>query len=100
MNKFKVLLFDLFFVIRAIIGVGFATGKEIAHFFLGGKSLIIAVVVFFLVFAGLSIYILHIKNKHDIKTLTQLNKFAFGKNYCSAPSSRRRQQAPGPARDL
>lgn len=81
MKKFKVLLFDLFFVISAIIGVGFATGKEIAHFFLGGKSLILAVVVFFLLFAGLSMYILHIKHKHNISNLTELNKFAFGKYY-------------------
>ena len=81
MNKFKVFIFDLFFVISSVIGVGFATGKEIEHFFLGGKSIVIAVVVFCVVFVALSIYLLHIKNKHNIDTLSKLNKFAFGKHY-------------------
>lgn len=81
MKGLKVLIFDLFFVVSAIIGVGFATGKEIAHFFLSGRSLLIAVMVFFLVFVGLTWYILHIKSKHKIDNLTHLNKFAFGKYY-------------------
>ena len=42
MKKIKILLFDLFFIISSIIGVGFATGKEIAHFFVSGKSVVIA----------------------------------------------------------
>ncbi len=81
MKGFKLFIFDLFFIVSGIIGVGFATGKEIAHFFLGGKSVYVAVAVFFVVFAGLSMYILHIKHKHNIINLTQLNKFAFGKYY-------------------
>jgi len=81
MRKFKLLLFDLFFIVSGVIGVGFATGKEIAHFFLGGRSLWIAVGVFFVVFVALSVYILRIKHKHGITDLTQLNKFAFGKYY-------------------
>lgn len=81
MNKFKVLLFDLFFVLSSIVGVGFVTGKEIAHFFISGKSIIIATIVFFCVFVGLSLYILCIKHKHHITTLTNLNKLAFGKYY-------------------
>lgn len=81
MNKFKILLFDLFFVISAIIGVGFATGREISHFFLSGKSLVLAVVVLFVVFVGLCWFFLYIKHKHNISNLTQLNKLAFGKYY-------------------
>ena len=81
MKGFKLFLFDLFFIISSIVGVGFATGKEIAHFFLSGKSVVLSVVVFFCVFVALTIYILHIKHKHNITNLTQLNKFAFGK-YC------------------
>ena len=81
MNKFKLLIFDLFFVISAIIGVGFATGKEIAHFFVSGRSLVIATIVFFCVFVSLSLYFLHIKHKHNISNLTELNKFAFGKHF-------------------
>lgn len=81
MKKFRLIMFDLFFVISGIVGVGFATGKEIEHFFLGGKSLWLALGVFFVVFVGLSIYILHIKNKHKITNLTELNKLAFGKYY-------------------
>ena len=81
MNKFKLLIFDLFFVASSIIGVGFATGKEISHFFLSGRSWVIAVTVFFCVFVGLSLYFLHIKYKYNITSLTQLNKLAFGKYY-------------------
>lgn len=81
MNKFKLLIFDLFFVVSAIIGVGFATGKEIAHFFLSGRSLVIATIVFFCVFVGLCWYILYIKRKHNITSLTELNKLAFGKHF-------------------
>lgn len=81
MKRFKWFLFDLFFLISGVIGVGFATGKEIAHFFLGGRNVWIAVAVFFCVFVVLSAYILHIKHKHKISDLTQLNKMAFGKHY-------------------
>ncbi len=81
MKKFKLIMFDLFFVVSGIVGVGFATGKEIEHFFLGGKNLYLALGVFFVVFVGLSTYILHIKNKHNITNLTELNKLAFGKYY-------------------
>lgn len=81
MKGFKWFLFDLFFLISGVIGVGFATGKEIAHFFLGGRSLSIAIIIFFCVFVGLSWYILYIKHKHNINDLNQLNKFAFGKYY-------------------
>ena len=81
MRKLKLVIFDLFFVVSSIIGVGFATGKEIAHFFLSGRSLILAVIVFFCVFAGLCWYILHIKHKHKITDLNQLNNLAFGKHY-------------------
>lgn len=81
MKNFKLLMFDLFFVISAIIGVGFATGKEIAHFFLSGHYLILAVGVFFVMFTTLTWYILYIKHKHKLNDLTELNKFAFGKYY-------------------
>ena len=74
-------MFDLFFVVSGIIGVGFATGKEISHFFLSGKSLWLALCVFFVVFVGLSMFILHIKNKHKITNLTELNRLAFGRCY-------------------
>ena len=49
MNKFKLIVFDLFFVISSIVGVGFATGKEIAHYFTRGKNIFIAVAVFCIV---------------------------------------------------
>ena len=81
MKNFKLLIFDLFFVVSSIIGVGFATGKEIAHFFLSGRSLFWAVVIFFFVFVGLTWYIMHVKSKHNLNELTNLNKFAFGKYY-------------------
>ena len=71
----------MFFAISAIVGVGFATGKEVSHFFLSGKSLIIAVIVFFFVFVGLSLFFLNVKKKYSISNLNQLNRLAFGKFY-------------------
>ena len=81
MKWLKLFLFDMFFIISSVIGVGFATGKEIEHFFLGGKSVWLAVGVFFVVFTALTWYFLYIKNKYNVTTLTQLNKLAFGKNF-------------------
>lgn len=77
--KLKILLYDLFFVVSAIIGVGFATGREISHFFLAGKNLVLAVAIFFIVFVLLSLFFLKTKQKHNINSLSQLNKLAFGK---------------------
>lgn len=79
MNKFKLIIIDLFFVISSIIGVGFATGKEIAHYFTSGKNIVLAVIVFFVCFIVLSLCIFHVKNKYKITNLTQLNKVAFGR---------------------
>lgn len=81
MNKFKLLIFDLFFVVSGMVGVGFATGREIRHFFLSGKYLMLAVTVFFCVFFMLCWYILHIKHKYGLRDLTKLNKLAFGRFY-------------------
>ena len=81
MNKLKVLLFDVFFIVSGLIGVGFATGKEISHFFISGYNIIIATIIFFAVFVILCWYFFHIKNKYNISTLTEINKLAFGKYY-------------------
>ncbi len=72
---------EVLFIISAIIGVGFATGAEIAHFFNSGNSIVVAVIVFFVVFVGLSWFFLHIKYRHNISNLNQLNQLAFGKGY-------------------
>lgn len=81
MNKLKLIMLDLFFVVSSIIGVGFATGKEISHYFNSGKCIVLAVIVFCIFYIGLSLYFLSIKNKHRINNLTDLNKFAFGRHY-------------------
>lgn len=81
MNKIKLITIDLFFIVGSIIGVGFATGEEISHYFTSGKSIVFAVMIFFIIFTSLSIYITNIKNKYRIKNLTQLNKLAFGRHY-------------------
>ena len=81
MNKFRLIMLDLFFVISSIIGVGFATGKEIAHYFTSGKNIFIAVAVFAIVFISLSLYLLYIKNKYNVNNLMELNKLAFGRYY-------------------
>ena len=61
MNKIKLITIDLFFIVGSIIGVGFATGEEISHYFTSGKSIVFAVMIFFIVFTSLSIYIINIK---------------------------------------
>ena len=81
MNKLKLIMLDLFFIISSIIGVGFATGKEIAHYFTSGKSIFIAVAVFCIIFISLTLYMLHIKTRYKVNNLTGLNKFAFGRYY-------------------
>ncbi|MFQ6724410.1 MAG: hypothetical protein ACLRFE_03670 [Clostridia bacterium] len=81
MNKFKILFIDIFFVISGIVGVGFVTGKEISHYFVAGKSVIVASIIFGIVFVILSWFILHIKHRFNICNLTSLNKFAFGRYY-------------------
>lgn len=81
MNKLKVIIIDLFFIVSSIVGVGFVTGKEIAYYFTSGKNIFIAVTVFCTVFTGLILYVLHIKNKYNVNNLNELNKLAFGSCY-------------------
>ena len=80
MNKFRALICDLFFVVSAVVGVGFATGKEIEHFFLSGRYVLLSVVIFVVFFIVFSWIIIHIKNKYDIDSTVKLNSFIFGKH--------------------
>lgn len=80
MKNFKALVRDLFFVISAVVGVGFATGKEIEHFFLSGRYVFLSVAVFIVFFAIFCWMIIHIKNRYSIDSITKLNHFIFGKH--------------------
>lgn len=81
MNSVKLIIVDLFFIISSIIGIGFATGKEISLYFTSGKSIILAVLIFFVCFTGLTKYFLYVKNKYKLSNVGDLNKVAFGNNY-------------------
>lgn len=79
MKKFRDFACDLLFVISAIVGVGFATGREIGNFFLNGKYIFLSVGIFVCFFAVFCWLIISIKNKYNIESVTQFNKVIFGK---------------------
>lgn len=76
--KTKAFLQELFLILASIIGMGFASGKEILHFFcynklLAGISILIFVILFFFFFGAIKNYQL----KHNIKNFNELNSNLF-----------------------
>ena len=73
---------DYFLILGAIIGVGFASGKEICVFFFdfGGASLI-GLFAFGLLYIYLFFVIQHISNKLKINSYDKFNAKMFGKLY-------------------
>ena len=73
-------LVDYFLILSAIIGVGFASGKEIGVFFFNfsGAS-IFGIVAFGLLYLYLFFIIEHIKNKISLNNYNEFNKMLFGK---------------------
>ena len=71
---------DYFLILGAIIGVGFASGKEIYVFFFefSGASLI-GLLAFGLLYVYLFFVIQHINNKLKIKSYDEFNSQMFGK---------------------
>ncbi len=71
---------DYFLILGAIIGVGFASGKEICVFFFdfGGASLI-GLLAFGLLYVYLFFVIQHISHKLKIKSYDQFNAKMFGR---------------------
>lgn len=77
-EKSKIFVEDLILVIMSIIGVGFASGAEIAHFFCYPifPILILIFLIFFVFYFNL---IYNFKTKHNIKSFFELNKILFPK---------------------
>ncbi len=79
-SSFWSTLVDYFLILSAIIGVGFASGKEIGVFFFNfsGAS-IFGIVAFGLLYLYLFFIIEHIKNKISLNNYNEFNKMLFGK---------------------
>ncbi len=72
-------LVDYFLILSAIIGVGFASGKEIYVFFFNfGQASILGLIVFALLYLYLFFIIDYIKSKIKIKSYNEFNAEIFG----------------------
>lgn len=78
-NAFSVIV-DYFLILSAIIGVGFASGKEICVFFFdfGSKSFI-GLISFGLLYIYLFFVVEYVKNKLKLNTYNEFNQKMFGK---------------------
>ena len=85
-NKLWSTVVDYFLILGAIIGVGFASGKEICVFFFdfGGASLV-GLVAFGLLYIYLFFVIQHISHKLNINSYDKFNSEIFG-NLCKISS--------------
>lgn len=79
-NKTWSTIVDYFLILGAIIGVGFASGKEICVFFFdfGGASMI-GLLAFSLLYLYLFLVIQHISHKLSINSYDKFNSVMFGK---------------------
>lgn len=75
-EKSKIFIQDFIVVAMSIIGVGFASGAEIAHFFCYPIFLIL-ILIFLIFFAFYFNLIYNFKTKFKIKSFFQLNNFLF-----------------------
>ncbi len=70
---------DYFLILSAIIGVGFASGKEICVFFFDfGKKSLLGLIAFCLLYFYLFFVVNRIKNKLQIKSYNEFNSIVFG----------------------
>ena len=71
---------DYFLVLSAIIGVGFASGKEICVFFFdfGGAS-IVGLIAFGLLYVYLFLVVEYVRKKLELNTFNEFNAKIFGK---------------------
>ena len=79
-NKLWSTIVDYFLILSAIIGVGFASGKEIYVFFFdfGGAS-VFGLIAFGLLYVYLFFVIQYISNKLKINSYSEFNQKIFGK---------------------
>jgi uncharacterized membrane protein YkvI len=81
-NKLWSTVVDYFLILGAIIGVGFASGKEIYVFFFDfGAASIIGLIAFGLLYIYLFFIIQHINKKLKIKSYNEFNAKIFG-SFC------------------
>lgn len=78
-NKLWSTVVDYFLVLGAIIGVGFASGKEICVFFydFGGAS-ILGLIAFGLLYIYLFLVIQYVSNKLKLNSYNEFNTYMFG----------------------
>lgn len=70
---------DYFLILSAVIGVGFASGKEISVFFFDfGKISLFSLVCFGLLYVYLFYVVSYVKNKLELHTYNQFNAKIFG----------------------
>lgn len=70
---------DYFLLLSAVIGVGFASGKEISVFFFGfGKMSLVGLVCFSLLYIYLFYVVAYVKKKLQLNTYNQFNAKIFG----------------------
>ena len=71
---------DYFLIIGAIVGVGFASGKEVYEFFFkyDGSS-IFGMITFGLLYFYLFFIIQHVNNKLNLKTYSEFNTIILGR---------------------
>lgn len=78
-NKIWSTLVDYFLILSAIIGVGFASGKEVYVFFFsfGGAS-VLGLIAFVLLYIYLFFIVEHVKRKLQLNSYNQFNRVIFG----------------------
>lgn len=70
---------DYFLILSAVIGVGFASGKEISVFFFNfGKISLFSLLCFGLLYVYLFYVVSYVKNKLELHTYNQFNAKIFG----------------------
>ena len=70
---------DYFLLLSAVIGVGFASGKEIGVFFFNfGKMSFVSLICFGLLYIYLFYIVSYIKNKLELKSYNDFNAKIFG----------------------
>lgn len=71
---------DYFLILGAIIGVGFASGKEICVFFFDfGSASLLGLIAFGLLYVYLFLVIGHISRKLELNSYDKFNQMIFGK---------------------
>lgn len=78
-NKIWSTVVDYFLILSAVVGVGFASGKEICVFFFNfGAASILGLITFGLLYIYLFLIIQHITIKLKIKSYNEFNQKIFG----------------------